>query len=159
MCLQGTALGAVRLSLILQPILGTRAFFAVVIPVSLGASYFIRHRFKRYFKIIFLVLMILFTFVLIHRSFYAEEVQFQTKEEYVCANFVVGKYDWENSSSLLSHFRVMRYLQVRSSGKAIAFKGDNFPSDFVLNVTDYDCVVYTVGLARSFFSAVIYKRG
>lgn len=134
------------------PILGTRAFPIIALPLSLGASYLTQSKFKRYFESVFLILLILFPFILVHLSFYDREIQFQTEKEYLCANFIIDKYDWENSSRLLSHLRFRNYLQVRSSSLAVVFEDDLRSSNFVEAIKDYDCIVYTVGVGISSLS-------
>ena len=135
---------------LLLPVLGTRGLTFVAIPASLGASYLTESKFKKYFKYVFLIVIILFTFVIIHKTFYDRQIFHQTKKEYKCSNFVINNYNWQNPSILLSHFRVMQYVQKRSLSEDVVFRDDfknkNFPED----MKDYDCVVYTVGLGKSF---------
>ena len=133
----------------LLPILGTRAISAVALPASLGAAYLMEGKFKRYFKSIFLILIILFPFILIHLSFYDIEIQFQTEKEYLCANFMIKRYDWQTPSRLLSHIRIRNYLQARSSSEAVMFEDDLRSPNFLEAIKEYDCVVYTVGVGIS----------
>jgi len=134
---------------LMLPVLGVRAFFLIVIPVSLGASYLEEIRFKRYFKPIFLTLLILFTFVLIHKTFYDQQIFFQTKKEYQCANFMINNIDWNTPNTLLSHFRFMQYLQKKSCSENVIFKHD-FSADFLQDINNYNYIAYTVGLGKSF---------
>jgi hypothetical protein len=55
-------------------------------------------------------------------------------------------------SSILSHFRVMYYLQVRKSPSDVLFGDDMRATNLPENVRNYDCIVYTVGLRKSFLS-------
>jgi len=132
----------------LLPVLGTRAFFIITIPASLGAPYLIESRFRKNFKFLFLIIIILFTFVSLHGTFYDIQIQFQTKEQYKCANFLIDNYNWKKTSLLLSDFRLMHYLRGRSLGKSVIFEDDS--PDFLRDIKDYNCVVYTVGIAKSF---------
>lgn len=135
---------------LLLPVLGTRGLTLAVIPASLGASYLMESRFKRSFKSVFLILIILFTFTLIHDSFYDRQIFFQTKKEHDCANFVIYNYNWRTPSILLSHFRFREYLSKRSCSEDVVFKEDTYSKNFLEDMKDYDCVVYTVGLGKSF---------
>lgn len=129
-------------------VLGQRGFYFIFIPISLGATYFLTGKFGKHYKCLFLVLMILSAFIPLHNSFYDAEIMFQTREAYVSANFMINHYNWVSPSSVLSHFRFMHYLQVRTTGN-VSFGHDLRP-DFPDSVRNYDCIVYTVGLGKSF---------
>jgi hypothetical protein len=146
MFLAGMAYAAIG---VVFPVLGARAFFLIAIPASLGASYLGEIRFQKYFKLIFLALLILSTFVLVHKTFYDQQIFFQTKREYQCANFMINNINWNTSNSLLSHFRFMHYLQKQSCSENVIFKHD-FSADFPQDMNNYNYVAYTVGLGKSF---------
>jgi hypothetical protein len=74
----------------------------------------------------------------------------QTKEEYQSDNFMVNYYNWTKPTSILSHFRVIHYLQVRKSPSDVLFGDDIHTADFPENVRNYDCIAYTVGLGKNF---------
>ena len=132
----------------LFPILGTRAIFLAAIPVSLGASYLAESRFKRYFRPLFLVLLLLFTFGLIHGTFYDRYIQFQTKEAYTTANFMIERYNWTHTSTILSHIAVRSYILAKVAKNAI-LETDVSPRFLEMNVETYDCIVHSVGLEKS----------
>ena len=130
------------------PILSQRGWFILLMPMSLGATYFSKSRFKKHLKSLFLVLMILFPLIPLTESFSDTQIFFQTKNEYQCANFMVDYHNWTRSSSILSHFRLMNYLKTRTASGAF-FKHD-LNKDFPENIVNYDCIVYTVGLGKNF---------
>jgi hypothetical protein len=129
-------------------ILGSRAIFLAAIPVSLGAAYLAESKFKRYFRPLFLILIILFTFVLIHGTFYDRHIQFQTKEAYTTANFMIERYNWTHTSTILSHSEVRSYILAKVEKNAI-LETDVSPGFREMNVKTYDCIVYSVGLEKS----------
>jgi hypothetical protein len=132
--------------------LSNRAFFLICIPTSLGASYLCESKFKKFFKPIFLILLVLFTFILMNQTFFDRQIFFQTKEEYQCANFMIDNINWNTSSKILSHFRFEQYLMAKSSSDTVIFWSDS-SEDFVENIPNYDYVAYTVGLAKSLLAA------
>jgi hypothetical protein len=132
--------------------LSNRAYFLIFIPVSLGASYLCEGKFKKFFKPVFLVLLVLFTFNLVSQTFYDREIFFQTREEYKCANFLIDNINWNASSKMLSTFRFAEYLRTKSSSEAVIF-WDDTSRNYITNFTKCDCVVYTVGLAKRLLAA------
>lgn len=148
------------------PVLGNRAFYFLFIPISLGVTYFLTSKFRKPLICIFLALLILFAFIPLHRSFQDAQIMFQTEEEYVSANFMLDHYNWDKSTSVLSHFRLMHYLEMRSAGN-VSF-GHDLDESFPDKVSGYDSIVYTVGLGKSFmrhnssmserFSETAYNR-
>jgi len=130
-----------------------RSYFLICIPVSLGASYLCEGKFKKYLKTIFLVLLVLFTFTLMHQTFYDQQIFFQTKAEYQCANFMIEDINWTTPTSILSHFRVEQYLIGKIPSDIVRFGDDTSLGKFPENITDYTYVVYTIGLAKSFLAA------
>ena len=132
--------------------LSSRAFFLIGIPVSVGASYLIESKLRKYLKPILLVLLVLFSFNLMHQTFYDRQTFFQTKSEYQCANFMINSINWADPASVYSHYRVMQYLMPKSSGDVVRF-GDDFSEKFPEDTMDYDYVVYTIGIAKSYLGA------
>jgi hypothetical protein len=135
------------------PELSNRSYFLICIPASLGASYLCESRLKRYFRPIFLVLLVLFTFALMHQTFNDVQIFFQTKAEYQCTNFMMDHINWTVPTSILSHFRVEQYLKARSSSDIVRFGDDIYLGKFPEDMADYTYVVYTIGLAKSFLAA------
>ena len=136
----------------LFPILGSRTLFMIAMPASLGASYLLRTKLKKYFKFIFLILLVLFTFVTISRSHYDYVVMFQTREAYQCENFMIDNYNWTKYSRILSHSEVRSYIITKTGGNAI-FESDFSPYFSNMSIETYDSVVFTVGLGKSFLRA------
>jgi len=128
-------------------ILGTRAFFLVTIPASLGACYLVESKFKKYFRPLFLILIILFIFVPIHGTFYDRYIQFQTKEAYTTANFMIERYDWTHTSTILSHTEVRSYILAKVEKNAF-LETDVSPRFLEMNVEIYDCIIHSVGLEK-----------
>jgi hypothetical protein len=128
--------------------LTNRSYFLIGIPVSLGASYLCESRFKKYFKTIFLILLVLFTFFLIHQSFSDSEIFYQTKAEQQCSNFFINYVNQTDPISVLSQYRVKQYLMAKSSGNVVSFGDERSLPD----IAQYNYVVYAIGLAQSFLA-------
>ena len=133
---------------ILFYVLGSRAFPIVFIPISLGASYLLESRFRRYINFLFLVLLILFAFIPLHTSFIDSPIMFQTKEEYVTANFMIEKYNWNTYGTILSHVSTYGYIFTQIPANPI-YETDYSPRFPSSNIEDYDCIIYSIGLARN----------
>ena len=122
-------------------LLGSRAYSIVFIPLSLGASYLFRSRYKKYLKCLFFVLLILFLAIPLHLSFYDKDIHFQTTEAYTAENFFLDNYNGTVRNLILSNYRVYTYLRPKINGSAY----------FTYNPLDFnetDVIVYTVGLGR-----------
>jgi hypothetical protein len=89
--------------------LGYRAICIIFIPISLGASFFFKGKFKPYFATLFLILIMLFLFVPLHVSF-NDAIVFQTRETYMADNFFIAHYDWKNPGFVVSDYRTNIYL-------------------------------------------------
>jgi len=126
--------------------LGSRAIPIVFIPISLGVPYLLESRFRPYIKSLFLVLLILFTFIPLHTSFYDSQVMFQTKEAYYAENFTIDHYNWTRPALILAHYRVITYLQAKHPS-ALYFESDFSPA--FPRLKEYDSIVYTVGLGKN----------
>jgi hypothetical protein len=124
--------------------LGSRAIPIVFIPISMGASYLLKSRFKPYVQSVFLVLLILFAFIPLHNSFSTSQIMFQTKEAYQTENFFIGYYNWTKPSLILAHYRVITYLRTKQPS-LVSFEDDVY-SPLFPRLKEYDCIVYTVGL-------------
>jgi hypothetical protein len=94
--------------------LGFRALALVFIPISLGAAFLFKGKFKPYFAGLFLVLFILFLFVPLHTSFNTQII-FQTREAYVSENFFLNHFHWESSSYVVTDFWTASYLSPKLS--------------------------------------------
>ena len=128
--------------------LGSRAIPIIFIPISLGASYLLKSRFRPYMKSVFLVLLILFVFIQVHSSFYDSWVFFQTKEAYKAENFMIDRYNWTNPSLILVHSPVMYYLRAKQLN-VVYFESDRVEaSPLFPRLKEYDCILYTVGLGK-----------
>jgi hypothetical protein len=92
--------------------LGYRALAVVFIPLSLGAAFLLKGKFRSYIAGLFLILLILFVFVPIHNSF-STEITEQTRENYVADNFFIDHYNWQNPGSVVSDFRTNTYLEAK----------------------------------------------
>lgn len=89
--------------------LGERGIPILFVPLSLGAAYLVKNRFRRYFIGFLLILSILFLFVPLHQTFNTE-IQFQTREAYIADNFFIEHYNWKNPGLVVSDFRTNTYL-------------------------------------------------
>lgn len=138
--------------------LSNRSYFLLCIPASMGAAYLCESKLRKYFVPAFMVFLLLFTFVIMHKTFYDQEIQFQTKAEYQCANFMIGTTNWNTPASVLSPFRFMKYLTTKSSTdpNVVVFEDDSSAralGRFPENMTYYTYVAYTIGLAKSSLAA------
>ena len=132
------------------PVLGTRAWFALAMPVCLGAVYALESRFKTVVKVAFLVLIILFVFVPMSESFIDAQVFYQTADVSACLDFTLAHYNWTGPGSLLAHYRQMTYLQ-GVSASSVQFGHDLSP-DFPEYLPTFSCIVYTQGLAKNLYA-------
>lgn len=124
--------------------LGSRAIPVFFIPISLGPAFLMKSRLRKYVISVFLVLIMLFAFVPFHRTFYTNQIIFQTEEAYQVENFLINYYDWANPSLILAHSTMKPYLQAKQPG-LVLFEGDLFEPLFP-RVKEYDVIVYTLGL-------------
>ncbi len=125
-------------------ILGSRAIPLVFVPISLGAAYLFKSRAKPYAKSIFLILLILFTFIPVHVAYSREFVFFQTEESYKAENFFVDHYGWTKHSSIVADKWVTDYLQ----GKVIGNASFNNPEE----IKEVNAIFYTIGLGLTMSS-------
>lgn len=93
------------------------------------------------------------SFYLMHQSFYDREIFCQTKAEYQCADFWINSINRSNPTSVFSHYRVEQYLVARSFSDIVRFEADASQGKLPENMTDYNYVIYTTGLAKSFLAA------
>ncbi len=120
-------------------ILGTRAIPIAFISIALGVSYLFESKFKRYIKILFLILLILFVSVPIRASYGNQFIFFQTEESYTAENFLINQYDWAKHDSFLADNWVTDYLVNRIIGNS------SF-TDHPEKIGTVDTVFYTIGL-------------
>ena len=128
-------------------ILGSRAIPLTFIPVSLGASYFLQGKFRKPLMFLFLILIILFTFIPLHSSFYDSQIIFQTEEAYKMESFMIDRYNWTRSDVILAHVRVITYLRAKHPSN-VDFENDVSDPLFP-RIKEYDSIVYTVGLGKN----------
>ena len=137
-------------------VMGQRAWFILFMPLSLGVIYFLEHRFGKYLKFIFIVLLVFFAFLPLSGSFNTTQVFFQTKNEDMCTNFALSHYNWNGAGSVLAHFRLITYIESKTAS-AVRFESDfqfttNYWNLFPNNVPYSNCIVYTSGLAQSAYA-------
>lgn len=130
----------------------SRSLFLICLPASLGASFLCESKFRKYFTTVFLILLVLFTFSLMHKTFFDRQVFFLTKQEYNCANFVVETTNWNVSTTFLTDFRLNEYLGAKSLSVVVRLESDVSSPNFYEDISSYDNVIYTVGLAKSFYA-------
>jgi hypothetical protein len=127
-------------------VLGSRAIPIAFIPVSLGASYLFGTRLKPYLASLFLVLLILFSFIPLHASF-TQSIHFSTRESYTSENFFIDHYDWTKHSYILADFWVADYFESKIATEAYTFARE--PPTFARDpqvIREVDTIFYTVGL-------------
>jgi hypothetical protein len=128
--------------------LGSRALPIVFIPISLGILYLYQSKVRPYLKCAILILLVLVVFIPIHSSFGNLILTFQTKEAQTTANFMIEKYNWNLYSIVISDVGAKWYISPQIQGYAEIDTVSSSGST-TLNLTTYDCIVYSVGLAIS----------
>jgi len=103
-----SALGAVLNTL------GYRAIAVAFLPISLGAAFLFKGKFRPYLAGLFIVLLVLFPFVPLHQSFNSE-ITFQTGETYTADNFFLNHYQWQNPGFVITDFWTQTYLASKLS--------------------------------------------
>jgi hypothetical protein len=122
--------------------LGSRAIAIAFIAITLGASYLFQSKFRQYSKVIFLILLILFTFVPMRLTFFKSGVFFQTNESYDSSTFLFDNYNWTRSSLIVADYRTTDYLAGKTAEGNTVFSTDSDPSKF----EHADAILYTIGL-------------
>lgn len=132
-------------------VLGSRALPLVFIPIFLGLAYIFENKFGVYLKYLFLILLSLAVFIPLHASFldYRTPITFQTKEAQSTANFMIEKYSRYSQSRILSDNGMKWYICTQIEGTSyidteLALRSQS------LSLESYDCVIYSIDLARSF---------
>jgi hypothetical protein len=125
--------------------MSNRSYFLLCIPASMGASFLCESKLRKYFKPLFLVLLVLFTFAFMHQSFFDREIFNQTKMEHQYANFMIDTINWSTPASILSPYRFGLYLETKSSSGFVTFDDESSARALI----NYNYVVYNVGLAKS----------
>ena len=126
-------------------VLGSRAVPLAFISVSLGASYLFATRFKPYLKSLFLVLVILFSFISLHAAF-VKNVYFSTEESYGAENFFIDHHNWTKRSLILADFWVADYFTGKQTLNAYTFSRDP------LMIKEVDTIFYTIGLGQDIYN-------
>ncbi len=128
--------------------LGSRAICILFIPISLGAMYFLGTKLKPYIIALFLVVILLFVAVPIHTSFTSYPITFQTKDNLTTSNFMIEKYNWNPFSTVIADSGMRWYMLPQIQGKAEI--DTNLQPRFALtNITNYDSIIYSIGLANT----------
>jgi hypothetical protein len=129
-------------------VLGLRAIVLVFVPISLGISYLFQSKFKQYLKYLVAVLLIFIVFVPIYSSLYSYPITFQTKENLATANFMIEKYDWNSKSIVIADNGAKWYISPQIQGNT-QVDTDEAPTIRLSNITNYNCIIYSVGLAHT----------
>ena len=124
-------------------VLGTRAYPLIGIPVALGLSNLLQSRYRRITISVFMVLIILFTFVIVHGTSFEPQIFYQTKSDYATENFFINNYNFTISGLTLMHVRAGYYVQAKDP--RINIEDDTYSVHFP-RFNEYDYVVYTLGL-------------
>ena len=91
--------------------------------------------------------MILFTFSIIHKTFFDQEIFILTEKDHHNANFMIDHINYDFRNRFLSHFRYMMYFRARTK-ENILLGSDS--RNFTRNINEYNYIAYTVGLGKSF---------
>lgn len=134
-----------------------RGFLLLCIPFSLGSSHLYESKFKKYFKIVFFILLISFTFTIAHKSFYDRFVFTLTNKESHYTNFMIDNINWDVMNRFYTDFFYGRYLRSKISSERVRIISD-FGDFFTEEIKNYKYVTYTVGLAKTFFRFDVIER-
>jgi hypothetical protein len=91
--------------------LGWRAVSILFIPVSLGLILFFNGKFRKYFVILVMILLIFSSFTLVRQTFSNFDIQFQTEKGYQMDNFFLENHDFTSNKSIFTDYRSSWYLQ------------------------------------------------
>jgi len=134
-----------------------RGFLLLCIPVSLGSSYLYESKFKKYVKSVFFIILILFTFNILHKSFYDRFVFTLTNKESYYTDFMIDNVNWDVMNRFYTDFFYGRYLRSKISSRLVRFNA-NLETIFTEDIKNYKYVTYTVGLAKSYFRFDVIER-
>ena len=141
--------GAVYLGLgVALSVLGSRAIALAFIPIALGLEYLFATKFRKYLKYIVIVLLVFVVFIPMHQSISSFPITFQTKEDLITANFMIEKYDWTSRSIIITDEVGIWYILPQIQGNT-QVDTDLGPTIKLSNITNYDCIMYSVGLANT----------
>jgi hypothetical protein len=127
--------------------LGSRALPIVFIPISIGVLYVYQSKLRRYLTCFILILLVFFVFIPIHNLFSSSLITFQTKEAQTTANFVIEKHKWNLNSKVISDVGAKWYISPQIQGYTQIDTA--YSLRFLTNITVYDCIIYSVGLAKT----------
>jgi hypothetical protein len=128
-------------------VLGYRALPIFFIPISLGVPFLFQSKFRKYLKYFVVILLVFVVFIPIHSSF-NNPTTLQTKEDLSTANFMIEKYDWNSKSIVITDNAAKWYISPQVPGNT-AIDADLSPTIRLSNITDYDCIVSSVGLVNT----------
>jgi len=116
------------------------------LPISLGASALLK-KYSKAMKPLFLVIVLLFSFVLIHNSMYDREVFVTTENDYKEANFFIDNVNLARRNKVLSHFRVLTYLREREGDILELYYDDAYS---INDTYYYYYITYSIGLGKNY---------
>lgn len=125
-------------------LLGSRALPIIFFPVAGGIIYLFESKFGKYFKVFFVILLMMFSFVQLHTSFYNEQTFFQTSETHEAETFLLDHYNWTKEGIVLADFCVVPYLSAN-----VPLSNSLIDYSFYTGINDYDALLYTVGLGNT----------
>ena len=129
-------------------VLGLRAIPLAFIPIAFGGVVLFQSKFRRFIKYLVVIMLILVVFVPIHSSIInSYPLTFQTKEDIITADFMLEKYNWTSNSVVISDLGARWYLAPQIQGKT-EIDTDLQPRYSLSNITQYDSIMYSVGLAE-----------
>jgi hypothetical protein len=132
--------------------LGSRALPIAFIPISLGASYLLETKLRRYVKLAAMILIVLAVFIPIHASFNDFPILFQTEEAHTTTKFLVKTFNWNYDITVLSDYITKWYLYPQVEGQ---FYSDVNPEVFLESMKEvYNCIVVNVA-----FEKALQKQG
>lgn len=128
--------------------LGSRALPIAFIPISLGVLYLHESKLRPYLTCFILILLFLVVFIPMHTSFGGSSITFQTKEAQTTANFMIEKYPWNLTSTVISDVGAEWYIAPQIQGHT-EIDSPFSPHFLTSNITAYDCIIYSVGLEKT----------
>lgn len=123
--------------------IGYRALPLLFLPISLGVLYLFCGKLKPYLSVILLVMLVFVTFIPVHNSFINYPIQFQTEEQRTASKFLIERFNWGSSRTIFTDVGPWSYIFPQVNGSTNLRNSQLDPN---FDVTDYDNVLYTLGL-------------
>jgi hypothetical protein len=119
--------------------LGPRAIPLAFLPFALGIPFIFQTRFRKLLIAAFLILLVIFTSIPIHLSFYNDTIQYQTMGSYTADNFLINHYNWAKPPLAFAEYFESQYLGNKMSNLARVSQDTEI-------INKSDIIVYDIAL-------------